>query len=148
MSLTQEQINYLKHLNSLLAQKEKELHTRCNGIHEIYERRLIKNGGELDDFEIEIVIEFDTSASMLGPKYFYNTSYNKAADQLTLTSDIDWKEEYFPDFGESWCYLLHALFSHTPGMNEKTLFKIRRVDFEIHITEQQSVDVMEHDNFC
>ena len=148
MSLSEEQINYLKRLNSLLAQKGKEMYEQCSGIYEIYEKQLIKNGGDLDDFEIEIVIEFSTSAAMLGPKYFYNMSYNKEEDLLTFEADTDWKEEYFPDFGERWCYLLHALFSHTLGINEKTLFKIRRVDFEIHITEQQVVDVLEHERFC
>ena len=148
MSLSQEQVNYLKRLNILLALKGKEMNERCSGIYEIYEKRLINNDGDLDDFEIEIVIEFSTSTAMHGPKYFYNTSYNKEEDLLTFEADTDWKEEYFPDFGERWCYLLHALFSHTSGINEKTIFKIRRVDFEIHITEQQFVDVIEYERFC
>ena len=114
----------------------------------MYKKRLIKNGGDLDDYEIEIVIEFTASSAMLGPKYFYNMPYYKDEGLLNFEADIDWKEESFPDFGERWCYLLHALFSHTSGINEKTLFKIRRVNFEIHITEQQFVDVIEHEGFC
>ena len=147
MNLSQDQLNFLKRFNSLLAQKEKELFERCKKIYEMYEKRLIKNGGDLDDFEIEIVIEFNTSAAMLGPKYFYTTQFNRQEDAYTLGSAEDWKEEFFPDFGEKWCYLLHALYSHTHGMNKKAFFKIMRVDFEIHITEQQFVDVIEHEIF-
>ena len=55
-------------MNSLLAQKEKEQQKRCCRIYEIY--KLVKNDGDIDDFEIGIIVEFNTSATMRGPKYF------------------------------------------------------------------------------
>ncbi len=148
---TSEQINFLKKLNALLRKKESEIWERCMTLTKQYEKRRKRFGGDLDDYEIELTVEFQTSPAMLRPRYCYVDSFSrtdyydkdKKEERFGLADGNDHIDLEFPELDEKWCYIMHALWSHS-NMKLKEIFKIFRMDFEIHITEQQFVSVVEH----
>lgn len=181
---TPEQINFLKKLNALLTEKEKELWKRCMALLKQYEKRRKKNrvpddlyyqhgdydkhrkvtgGADLDDYEIEIIVEYQTSVAMLRPRYCYTQSISrsdyydfdskipkkhsgigaKENERFGIADGNDHADMGFPNIRDKWCYLMHALLDHSHIPMEK-IFKIFRIDFEIHITEQQYVNFVEN----
>ena len=147
---TPEEIRFLKKLNSLLTCKEMELFERCWHLVKKYNKQLIKNGGDLDDYEIEVIVEYCTSGCF--PKYVYHTIADKRMCDMpdrerTFGSNADWSDRptgTFPDIGEKVCYFMHCLYYHS--RDKKSIFKIRRIDFEIAIREQQFVNLSDHEN--
>ena len=149
---TSDQINFFKTLNSLLMRKEKELFERCKTLFETYQKRLKKNGGDLWDYEIDVMVEF--SLSGYHRKYICMPTINKGMldpKDRTFGSEEDWSERStgtFPDIGERMCYLMHCLYYHSSMKNkDKSFFKIIRIDFEIIIREQQFEDVVDYEVF-
>lgn len=145
--LSPSQLLFLQKLNSLLAKKEKELFERCRSLFELYEKRLKENGGDLSDYEIDVIVEYYLAGN--SPKYIYQPPVTKNMfedSDWTFGSDEDWKEDHFPDLGAKWCYFMHCLYGH--AKLGKSLYKIIRVDFEINIREQQLVSVVDHELFC
>lgn len=143
---TVDQIKLLNRLNDLLTQKEKELLERCKSLFEAYEKRLAKNGGDLSDFEMDVVVEY--MATDFHPKYCFNVFVYKTMfddRERVLASGINWMEAQFPELNERWCYLMHRLYEEAYG--SKSLYKIVEVNFEIVIREQQFVKLAEYERF-
>ena len=163
---TSKQISFLRKLNALLTKKEKELWERCVALMRQYEKRRKKFGGDLDDYEIEIIVEYQTSAAMLRPRYCF-TEHISRSDYYEFYSDTpkqhlgigapserwgiadgnDHSDMGFPDIGEKWCYFMHALLSHSNIKIEK-IFKVFRIDFEVNITEQQFIEITKYEIFA
>jgi hypothetical protein len=141
---------FLDKLNNILLQKEQELQSRCKELFDRYNKRLAKNGGDLDDFEVEIVIEYWVSGS--GPqttKYIYCDIIRQAESTGPLTLfalNDDFMEEHWPRLSKKWCYLLHALYAHSNL--GKRVFNITMLDFEIQIREQQFVKMGDCEYFA
>ena len=134
--ITQHKIDFLRCMNQLLVRKEKELYKRCKLLNKSYRNRLVQNGGDLNDYEIDLVIQYNITGCH--PKYIYHRSFAKGE---IGGGDIDYKEKSFPEIGEPWGYLMHALYEHTGIGN--TIFKITDIEFELLIREQQRVKVIE-----
>jgi hypothetical protein len=140
-------IEFLKKINLLLTMKEKELLERCRKLFEIYEPRLIKNGGDLDDYELIIAIEY--RLPNYRPRYCYETTVNKYMEDGfpdLFATDEDWREGKQPDWGNKWCYLMHSLWEHSSI--DASIYNIISVDVELHIIEQQFVLNQEFESFC
>ena len=143
---TADNIEFLKNMNMLLTKKEKELLERSKKLFDIYETRLTKNGGGLDDYELIIAIEYRLPNLRTG--YCYNTPVNTSIqDEFSLFgADEDWREGNMPDLGDKWCYLMHSLWGHSSI--DASIFNIISVDVELHIIEQQFVKTQDYECFC
>ena len=145
-SFTSHQISFLKRMNSLLSEKEVELFERARRLVESYQKRLVKHGGDLNDYEIEVLVEYNLLGNF--PKYIYSITINKEmfdGKSQTFGSDKDWSEESSPVLGEKWCYLMHSLYSHSKI--DTSLFKIINIEFEILIREQQTIRNVDYESF-
>jgi hypothetical protein len=163
---TKEQIAFLKNLNDILSKKEKEIWDHCIKLFELYEKKRKKFGGDLDDYEIEITAEYITSPAIASERYFYTELLNRVdyydyyfdystnpdiikpnkpkGERFGFADGNDHREEGQPDFGEKWCYMMHALFDHS-SMRHSDIFKIYRIDFDLFIIEQQWIDIVKSD---
>ena len=151
--INKEQIILLKKLNTLLVQKEKEIYNRFEELFETYQKRLKKNGGDLDDYEIEVLIEYYARGyrrcfcDVTLCKWMFESEVERKIIQIASGEDYsDRPASNFPDIGENCCYLMHALYFHSK-MKVFDILKIHRVDFEIQIIEQQFVSIEEADSF-
>ena len=152
--ITKNQLRFLKKLNAILSQKQKEIYERSKELFVFYEKQLgtsqSRRHEKKRDFKIEIVIEWRTSLALESPKYYYTiwldwcdfNEHEYYKREKTIFSDKDWKEEALPDFGEKWCYLMYALYSKV--RNKESIYKIIRVSFETYITEYEMVPVIKH----
>ncbi len=144
---TEEQIKSLNRLNALLAQREEGLFERYRNTFNMYSNRLIHRGGDLNSFEIDVIIEFQASADFY-PKYFFNVrAYKDFTEDVRHAFALEKKrvKERHPEVDTNWCYLMHRLYEQAHGT--KSLYKIVEVAFGIVIREQQYVRVVGHEIF-
>ena len=144
MNETAEQIELLKRLNRILREKETEMVQRSNHLTEIYEARLSKNGGDLQDYEILFELEYVIENQR--PRWIICGSMNK--DQvlnliplLSLAKGEDWRKDGMPDFGEKWCFLMYSLYKRINIL--QYLCDISRIDNIISFKEKRCTKVGE-----
>jgi hypothetical protein len=140
--LTREQVQFLKKLNYILANKERELFERLRTISEIYEKRLKRNGGDLEDYNLDLYIEYYTGRS--SPAFVYNEAFSLRHIEFKQKQlNDDWSEVQFPKLGTRWCYTMHAFWDH--NRTNKHIFKITDIWFAVRIEEQQHIKIGKHE---
>jgi hypothetical protein len=115
MSLTPEQIEFLKNLNRALKQKEKDIVEKCQHLTKEYEARLITRGGNLHEYEI--LLEWDYILPNGNPKYLWstvlmnNTEGESSISENEIGNEQEWKTDLMPELGgEKWCFLMSQLY--------------------------------------
>ncbi len=144
MNETAEQMELLKRLNRTLMEKESEMVERCKQLTEKYDARLIKNGGDLQDYEILFELEYVIQNRK--PRWIICGIMNK--DQginlmplFLLAKGEDWRKEGMPDFGERWCFLMYSLNKRINIL--QYLCDISRIDNTISFKEKRYTTVGE-----
>jgi hypothetical protein len=115
MSLTAEQIEFLKNLNRALKQKEKDIIEKCQDLTKEYEARLITRGGNLHEYEI--LLEWDYILPNGNPKYLWSiVLMNNAEGESSINGyeigiDQNCSSDLMQDCdGEKWCFLLSHIY--------------------------------------
>jgi len=144
MNETVEQIELLKRLNRTLREKETEMVERCQHLTEIYEARLCKNGGDLQDYEILFELEYVIQNRK--PRWIICGLMNKdhglnLIPLFSLAKGEDWRKDGMPDFGEKWCFLMFSLYKRINIL--QYLCDISRIDNIISFTEKRCTKVGE-----
>ena len=117
MKYTPEQLKYLSWLNNELAKKEKELYQRAQHLFDAHEKRVKANSeysakshknnkkGDLDDYELEVVVEFNKGHHAGGgTRYVYtqHISYDTfSGESKNETIGFGFSKNKYPDLKES-----------------------------------------------
>jgi hypothetical protein len=167
INYTPAQLKYLSWLNNELAKKEKELHERARLLFDAYEKRVKANSkwatkrhknkkGDLDDYEAEVIVEFNVGPRAGGStRYIYTErisyhTFDKAGEKEPMGFGFS-KEKYpelkgskqwpFVEGADDVCWLMWKFLDDLPV---ELRFKITDIWFEIHICEQNILEIVKY----